>query len=318
VSPSIRELTAASTIESGFFAVAEARTHSRKDGNRFVRARLRDGTGSIDAVCWDNYEDAHRALVPGTVVKVRGGVGRAYGGEGLEITIQKVRPAREGEFDPLDFLPRSSRTVDALVSELRSLIATLPDPLRVVVWRALEPDLERFRTWPGAAEIHHAWVGGLLEHSLEVARVGEAICQVVDGACRDIVIAGALLHDVGKLDAYQVTATFLATDRGRLVGHVLTGYHRVQVACNEAGLAEDDALRLLHIVASHHGVAEYGAAREPMTPEAIVVHFADELSAQLMQIREAVAERSDPAARWTDKVKGLRRDVFVGDNGSRD
>jgi 3'-5' exoribonuclease len=303
-------------LDSAFFAVADARSHTKKDGARFVRARLRDATGSIDAVAWDNYDEVHAAMVPGSVVKVRGTVSRAYAGDGLELTIQKVRAARDDEYDPADLLPRSSRRIDDLLQHLRNLVDSLPSQLREIVCRALEPELERFKTWPGAAEIHHAWVGGLLEHSIEVASLGEAIARVVGGPDRDLVVAGALLHDVGKLDAYCVSSTFYATDSGRLLGHVLTGFHRVQVACEEVCAPEELRLRLLHIVASHHGQAEYGAAREPMTPEAIVIHYADELSAQLMQVRGAVDDRVDAAARWTDRVKGLRRDVFVGDNSS--
>lgn len=310
--PTVRELKVGSQIDAGFFAVVEARAQKKKDGSSYLRGRLRDATGSIDIVIWDDFDTARLALVPGRVVKVRGRVGEGYNGGGPELTVERVRLANEGEFDPDGFLPRSSYTAQELSTALRELANTLAEPFRAVVWAALEDELDRFARYPAAQEIHHAWVGGLLEHSLEVARLGEGIARVVEGLDRDLIVAGALLHDVGKLDAYEVGITVGASDDGRLLGHILTGYHRVKVACDRVSPPADVARRLLHIVASHHGRLEYGAAREPMIGEAIVIHFADELSAQIMQVRGAIAERSDPGARWTERVKGLRRDVFVG------
>lgn len=310
--PRIADLTSGMRVDAAYFAVDEARTHLKRDGTPYLRGRLRDATGILDVVAWDNVEACRAEMIVGRVVKVRGQIGRAYNGDRLELTIEKIRLAREDEYQPSDFLRCSTRNPSDLVRELRQLIDSLCPPLRDVVLAALEPEMERFSRWPAAEEIHHAWLGGLLEHSLEVARLCEAIVQIVPGPNRDIVVAGALLHDVGKLDTYQVGIVFDATDDGRLLGHVLTGFHRVKSACDVARTPSDVALHLLHIIASHHGSAEHGAAREPATREAIVVHYADELSAQLMEANEAIASRRDASARWTERARGLQRDVFVG------
>jgi len=310
----VREMVGPLRVEACFLAVVDARPSQKRDGSWYVRARLRDASGTISAVAWDNFEECRAALIPGRVVKVRGRVAESFNGDGFELTIERVRLARDDEYDPKGFVPSSSRDHRDLVSELRALIAGLRPPYRAVVTAALEPEMERLARWPAAVEAHHAWVGGLLEHTLEVARLALAIAQTVPGPDQDLVVAGALLHDVGKLDTYRVGSSFEATDGGRLFGHVLTGFHRVKIACDAVKTPDDVALHLLHIIASHHGSLEYGAAREPATPEAIVVHYADELSAQLMQAGEAVKSRRDPAARWTDRVKGLKRDVFVGSN----
>jgi 3'-5' exoribonuclease len=309
----ISELTASTTLDGGYYAVSDVRQFKKKDGSPFLRARLRDSTGQVDAVAWENLDEAGAALIVGRVVKVRGQVGKAFNGDGVEITIGRVRVARDDEYSADSLLPRSDRPEAELTRTLRSLLDSIRPELRSVVWAALEPELHRFATWPGAAELHHAWIGGLLEHSLEVANLADAIVRIVPGPDRDLTVAGALLHDVGKLDAYDVTTTFGATDSGRLVGHVLTGYHRVQVACDAVEAPRDVSLRLLHIVASHHGQLEYGAAREPMTAEAIVIHYADELSAQLTQVRGAIARRTNRSHRWTERVPGLKRDVFIGE-----
>ena len=315
----ISELTPATTLEAGFYAVYDVRELKKKDGAPFLRARLRDATGQVEAVVWDNLEEANSALVVGKVVKVRGKVAKAFKGDGVEITVEKVRPARDDEYSAEALLPRSDHPEAELIRSLRAMVESLRPELKAIVWAALEPELSRFASWPGAAELHHAWVGGLLEHTLEVASLADTIVRTVPpGPDRDLTVAGALLHDVGKLDAYDVTTTFAATDSGRLIGHVLTGYHRVQVACDEVHAPTDLTLRLLHIVASHHGQLEFGAAREPATAEAIVIHYADELSAQLMQVRGAVARITDGSRRWTDRVPGLKRDVFVGDLGRED
>jgi 3'-5' exoribonuclease len=308
----IGELTMSTALEAGFYAVHDVRRLKKKDGSPFLRARLCDATGQAEAVVWDNLDDAAVAMVIGKVVKVRGQVGRAFNGEGIEITIHRVRLARGDEYSPDEILPRSNTDETALKSELQDVIGRLGTPWREISGAALDAELRQFASWPGAAQLHHAWVGGLLEHSLEVARIADAIANTVPGLNRDLIVSGALLHDIGKLDAYAVTTTFEATDSGRLIGHVLTGYHRVQVACDLVQAPKDHALHLLHIIASHHGHLEFGAAREPMTAEAIVIHYADELSAQLMQVRGAVARRRDRMSRWTERVPGLKRDVFVG------
>jgi len=313
MSSRICDLTSLSRIDGDFFAVVEARPLQKKDGTPYMRARLRDATGVIAAVAWNDFEACRSALVERRVVKVRGRIAPAWGGngEGLELVIERVRLALDGEYDPRDFLPISSCPAADLVQDLCTLVDSLREPLRQLVWEVLRRDLERFQVWPAAEELHHAWLGGLLEHSLEVARVAESIVQVIPGPDRDLVVAGALLHDIGKLDAYEVEASFSASDEGRLLGHVLTGFHRVKVAADAVQTPADLSVHLLHIVASHHGQIEFGAAREPMTREAIVVHYADELSAQLMQANRAIAERSDPNARWISRVRGLKRDVFA-------
>lgn len=308
---SISQLTPGTNVAGEFFAVQEVKTHNKKDGTPYLRARLRDSTGTLDAVSWDEFEKRIDILRAGRIVKVRGPVARSYNGTGLELTIAQVRVATHEEFQIADFLPRSEQPVDALQAELQGLLATTRQPLQAVIYAALDPELPRFETWPAAQEIHHAWLGGLLEHSLEVARIALAVAAVVSNLDRDLLIAGALLHDVGKLDAYEVDASFRASDAGRLLGHVLAGFHRVQIACQRADLPNDESLRLLHIIASHHGQLSYGAAREPMIPEAIVIHYADELSAQLMQVRGAT-QSAPEGARWTERVRGLGRDVFLG------
>lgn len=312
--PTIRELTSATRLDSAFYAVLDAHVLHKRDGTPYIRARLRDATGIIAAVVWDNVDDCRAALIPGKIVKVRGRVGEIYNGQGLELTIERIRLANDHECDPTAFVPRTTHDVDQLITDLRGIIASTRTPIQEVLAAALDTNLDRFSHWPAAEELHHAYIGGLLEHSLEVAHLADAIIQVIPGADRDVAVAGALLHDIGKLDAYVVNTTFSASDEGRLVGHVLTGFHRVKVACAAGHAPEDLTLQLLHIVASHHGSVEYGAAREPATREAIVVHFADELSAQLMEVNEAIGSRADATARWTGRVRGLKRDVFIGDS----
>lgn len=312
MSTRISELVVGARVDAGFYAVLDARPNQKRDGTPYMRARLRDATGILDAVSWDSFEASRDALVPGQVVKVRGMVARSYNGDGLELTIEKIRTAHDDEYSSGDFLRRSIRSDQQLADDLRALVETIRASVRDVVRAALDPEIDRFASWPAAEELHHAWLGGLLEHSLEVAHLSDAIVGVIPGADRDLVVAGGLLHDVGKLDTYEVGTVFDGTDDGRLYGHILTGFHRVKVACDAVEAPTDVARHLLHIVASHHGTIEHGAAREPYTREALVVHFADELSAQLMQAGEAIATRRDSTARWTERAKGLRRDIFVG------
>jgi len=307
----VSQVTAGTVIAGEFYAVEEVRVQNKKDGSPYLRARLRDATGVLDAVSWDEFEQRSGILQAGTIIKVRGPVSNTFNGDRIELTIQQIRPAKDGEYHLADFLPTSVQPIELLVETLEGLLTQIREPLQTAVRAAIEPELPRFARWPAAQVMHHAWLGGLLEHSIEVTRIALAVADTVPGLDRDVLLAGGLLHDIGKLDAYAIEASFLASDSGRLLGHVLTGYHRVQMACLQADLPPDETLRLLHIIASHHGQPEFGAAREPMTAEAIVIHYADELSAQLMQIRGATSNRRGDA-RWLDRVTGLKRDIFLG------
>jgi 3'-5' exoribonuclease len=208
----------------------------------------------------------------------------------------------------------------------------IPSPLQEIVLQVIVPRYQTFQTWPAAKMYHHARIGGLLEHSLEVARIAlEIAAPIWDGFSPydptaivygnrirrwptvdvGLLLAAALLHDVGKMDEFAVEASILYSDLGHSLGHIHLGLFLVRDACNICHLDTFDSARLLHCIASHHGVPDYGSTIRPMTAEAIVLNQADELSAQLEMVSEALASDPTGSRGWSERIPTLDRRLWL-------
>jgi 3'-5' exoribonuclease len=235
---------------------------------------LADRTGSIAAV-------GAEECAAGTVVHVTGRV------EGGRLLVRALRPAREDEYALEDLLDGPHRTAEGMESDLRELVATVQDPhlraLLEAVFGPGSPTWEPFRDAPAAKRYHQAYRHGLLEHSLGVAQAVSAISATFPGIDRDVAVTGALLHDIGKLEAY--TADPLAidmTDLGKLQGEIPLGYYRVRRLIEDLpGFPAELAAAVLHIILSHHGTLEHGSPVVPCTREATLVHMIDNLGGRL-------------------------------------
>jgi 3'-5' exoribonuclease len=244
-----------------------------------LRLTLGDRTGTVPAVSWDGAAAA--ACAPGSAVRVRG----YYGGGRL--VVQALRPAAPDEYEPGALLDGPRHDADQLAVELRDLGATVQNPhLRALLDDLLGPESatwQLFRDAPAAKRYHQAYRHGLLEHSVGVAQAVSAISSTFGPIDRDVAVTGALLHDIGKLDAY--TADPLAidmTDAGKLQGEIALGYYRVRRAIEDLpGFPEELAAAVLHIILSHHGTLEHGSPVVPCTREATLVHMIDNLGGKL-------------------------------------
>jgi 3'-5' exoribonuclease len=281
----VRDLCEGETVDS-FFLVRERIRREKRNGEAFMKLQLGDSTGMVEAVCWECSEELWSAVAPGTVVRVTGpySVDSRYG---KSLTVRAIRPAELGEYEPLDLMDGPSAAFGQMVEDLRALIATIQKPaLRQLldgffaegseVW-------ERWSTAPAAKKYHQAYRHGLLEHSLSVAQGVSAISATFPGIDRDIAVAGALLHDIGKIDAYEtVGGAHDLTDTGKLHGEIPLGYYRVRRAIEDIpGFPADQAEALLHIILSHHGQLEHGSPVVPCTREATLVHMIDNLGGKL-------------------------------------
>ncbi len=290
----------------GFLLVAERQRRLTRGGDPYLTLRLADTSGSVDAVLFSDNPNFEKAADPSTVyVAVRGNLERSpkYG---LQLTIADIRPVREDDrelgFDEALLTPSTPYDVDAMWDELSGLAGEVAhEKLRETVQLLLKDNEEAARRWPAAQRVHQAYRGGWLEHTLFVARDAQYFSQKYPELDADLLMAGAILHDVGKLVELDGEPTCEYTDEGRLVGHVVLGAQMARKAGEMAGLDGRTLLLLEHLILAHHGEREYGAAVLPKTREAVVLYHIDNIDAKLGIFRRRVDE--DPAGGdWTGRA----------------
>jgi 3'-5' exoribonuclease len=309
----VRDLSDGETVDS-FFLVRERTRREKRNGDAFMKLQLGDCTGTIEGVCWDCTDELWSAAAPGTVVRVLGGF-EIHAQFGKSLKIKAMRPAELGEYEPLDLMDGPSAALGQMVEDLRALVATIQKPaLRQLLESFFAEDSEVFQRWstaPAAKKYHQAYRHGLLEHSLSVAQGVSAISATFPGIDRDIAVAGALLHDIGKIDAYEtVGGAHDLTDTGKLHGEIPLGYYRVRRAIEDIpGFPPEQAEALLHIILSHHGQLEHGSPVVPCTREATLVHMIDNLGGKLGSFDRIEKGMSD-GEHWSAFDRALSGSAF--------
>ncbi|MDQ2677018.1 MAG: HD domain-containing protein [Actinomycetota bacterium] len=290
-------------------AVRERSRLTRRNGDDFVKLVVGDRTATIEAVAWDAVDECFQCSDPGAVVFVEGRftVHERYG---PKITIEAIRIAEPGEYAEADLVESSPVPVDLLETDLRDLIATIRDPhLAALLDRffgAGTQNWERFRVAPAAKFYHQAYTHGLLEHALSVAQAVSAAAAAFPGIDRDLAVTGALLHDIGKTQAYNDDPLAIdLTDAGRLPGEIPIGYYLVrrQIESIE-GFDPELGQAVLHIILSHHGTHEMGSPVVPATREATLVHMMDNLGGRLGSFDRIERELAEGQS-WSKFDRGL-------------
>lgn len=206
-----------------------------------------------------------------------------------------IRVLKKDEYNPAEFIKPAKRPLSEMVSELKNYINGIQNPqIKRILERIFIEDaqfLDRFKTHPGAIEIHHNWTGGLLQHTLEIAKYCELSTNMFPNLDKDTLIAGALLHDIGKIHEIDVTTRIKGTIKGQLKGHIPIGFKILSNVMDELNTSEEIRNKLLHILLSHHGSNEFGSPKEPMFSEAVAVYYADEMSSKLSAIIEFINEQ---------------------------
>jgi 3'-5' exoribonuclease len=275
---------------------------------------LKDRSGSLSARAWDQGEELAARFKAQDVVWVQGRV-EEYKGK-LQLIIKDIDLAGEGTYDRADLLESTKRDVTELLSRLLGFMAEVREPhLRQLLEAFFGDDalLRSFCEAPGAKALHHSHVGGLLEHTVAVVTILMTVHDLHPELDRDLLIAGGLLHDIGKLQELAMGAAIEYTDRGRLLGHiVLTDRHvREKILQMPEFPRELDDL-LNHLLLSHHGQKEYGAPIVPMTPEACALHYADNLDAHVQYFQHTVEQGRDSGSSWTDYQRLFDRYLYIG------
>jgi 3'-5' exoribonuclease len=296
--------------------VRDAQLRPQRDGTSLLKLTLGDRTGSLPAIVLEGLEEAGKACHAGEVVFVVGSF-EAHERFGRRLVVESVRRAEEGEYERGHLIDGPARPAQALEADLRELVSTVQDRhLRALLAELLgkgSPVWSRFREAPAAKHYHQAYRHGLLEHSLTVAQAVSAISATFPGIDRDVAVTGALLHDIGKLDAYALDGDAIEmTDQGRLHGEIALGYYRIRTAVESLdGFPTDTAQALLHIILSHHGQLEHGSPVIPCTREATLVHMADNLGGKLGSF-DRVEKALPSGAQWAAYDKGIGGGAFFG------
>ena len=264
----------------------ELEPRTRRDGGEYLKLTIGDRTGSVPAVVWDGVLEAREVCVPGDVVHATGRY-CVHPRFGPQLTITALRPAREGEYDPDELVDGPARSPEQMETDLRALLSTVQDPylrrLLGELFGEASATWSSYREAPAAKRYHQAYRHGLLEHSLSVAQAVSAISATFPGIDRDVAVTGALLHDIGKLEAYEVRGGAISmSDHGRLYGEIPIGYYKVRRTIERIdGFPAELAQAVLHIILSHHGSLEHGSPVVPCTREATLVHAIDNLGSKL-------------------------------------
>jgi 3'-5' exoribonuclease len=306
----INELTDGMEIDQ-VLLVRQLERRPRRDGGDYLRLLLGDRTGAVAAMVWEGLEQTEALARAGEPVHVRGRYSM-HPRFGPQINLRELSPAQAGSFSPGDLLAGPAREAGQMERDLRSLILTIQEPhLRLLLERVLG---ERSETWagyrvaPAAKYYHQAYPHGLLEHCLGVAQAVSATSATFPGINRDVAVTGALLHDIGKLEAYTEEGgreRIDLTDLGRLHGEIALGYYRIRREIEEIeGFPERLEWEVLHIILSHHGSLEHGSPVVPCTREATLVHMIDNLGGRLGSF-DRLEQELAPGRHWSELDRAL-------------
>ena len=295
------------------FVLSDKNMAQKKDGNNYLNLTFMDRTGNIKAVLWDNVADTAEQITAGDYVQVKGSISEYRGT--LQLIVRTVSRSEAEDVDPADFLPVTTRNIDGMFEKLIQITDTIKTPCFYELFKQFwaDADLVRlFKAAPAAKKMHHAYIGGLLEHTLSMAILVDRIAGHYTGVDRDLLMAGAILHDIGKIREFEYSTHIDYTSEGRLLSHIVIGIQIIGEKMKQVkDFPEEQAVLLKHLVVSHHGVRDFGSPEPPKTIEAVLLNHIDEIDSKVKGIREFMASE-DPNAAWTSFHKLLDRHFYMG------
>lgn len=314
----LKELKDGDSVDE-VYLLSDKQLRANRQANLFLLATLRDRTGQISGLMWNITEDTVADVQAGDYVKVRGKMQLFQGN--MQMILTHIRHVPAEQMNPEDFEQRPNADVEALLKRLRELLLSIEIPqLRTLmecflIDNALMDDLAKAAA---GVKTHHAYRGGLLEHIVNMLETAKRIRDLYPAVNFDILLAGIFLHDLGKVREMSLDNAFVYTDEGQLLGHLIIGIEmlsekivEVERLTNET-FPEELALRLKHMIASHHGSYEHGAVRLPMTPEAIALHHLDNLDAKVHEFARTIADDPNTGSTWTPFLQRIDRKLFKG------
>jgi len=285
-----------------------------KNGKPYMNLRFMDKSGEVEAKIWDNTDVLDKLFDKDDFVQVRGKAS-VYMNK-MQVVVAEIAKIPEEQVNLADFLPESPRSSAEMRRELHDVVATLSNPhLRKLMEHFLAdtPFMERYCMAPAAKGMHHVYLGGLLEHSLSLVKLVKTIVPLYSGINEDLLVAGALLHDVGKIHEMSYERAFDYTDAGKLLGHITIGVELVEEKIRMVdGFPRELSLLLKHMLLSHHGQYEYGSPKRPKTIEATILNYLDDMDSKINGIQAHIAKESVSTSRWTAHHRLYDRYFFKG------
>ena len=303
------------------FIITNKQLAATASGKYYIKAFCSDRTAQLNVRIWNATREQFSAIPDGGFLRIRGRVENYQ--NNLQVIIEQMWAAKEGSFDIADLMPHTERDVDQMCERMFEICGSFQSrPLAALVRAYLDDEelMNRFCRAPAAMNFHHAFVGGLLEHTLNSMEVADAVCKFYPKLNRDVVVAGVFLHDLAKTWELSYDSAFTYTDGGQLVGHIVKGAIWVEKKAEEAEKSSGEKIPqslidvIQHIILSHHGEPEFGAARLPSTPEAIAVHVIENLDAKMMMALSLTrGEGAMTESNWTDWQKAFSGRLYRPD-----
>jgi len=294
------------------FVVVSKQVKPKKNGEPYLALTLGDRTGQIEAKMWDNVEEFLDAFEQDDFLKVKGLINKYK--NRFQLTVHKLRRMQEGEIDFADYLPKTTRDIGELWRELADFVATFKDPhLKALVELFMaDPEIaERYRNAPAAKTLHHAYIGGLLDHVVSLFRSCDLMCRNYPQVNRDLLLTGAFLHDIGKIHELTYNRSFSYTTRGQLLGHMIIELEMMQAKIEKLpGFPAELKTLLEHLIISHHGQYDFGSPKLPMFPEALMLHYLDDLDSKMEAMRAHFAREAELDGPWTSYNASLGRPLL--------
>lgn len=312
----VRDIKAGEKIKASFLVMEKNLAYSQK-GAPYLSVKLRDRSGDIEGRVWDNVAALDPLFRKGDIVAVQG---RAVSyRDATQLAVLDIRKIEETGIDPWDYFPATKGDVEAMFAELAGYAGTLENPWLKKLLEGFLGDDElaaRLKRAPAAKGFHHAYLGGLLEHTLSMVRILDFLARHYPTTNRDMLIAGGILHDIGKIEEFTYDRAIDYSTPGRLVGHILLGVEMVdRKIASIDGFPADLALEIKHVVLAHHGELDFGSPKRPKTVEALIVHFVDDLDAKVMAFRDFIGNSGAEDSEWTLFHRFFERFLYKGKPG---
>jgi len=316
----VSDLTSGQPVDD-IFLVRDKAIATTRDGRPYLNVNLIDRTGKVGAKLWERRDD------PGCVQRIfesfhKNDFVRVIGRsdlykETMQLILDDISVADTSSIDISDFLPSADIDPEKVARELKKITDTVVNPYIKKLLEAFFADkgfMARFRRAPAAKKLHQAYLGGLIEHTALLVKMAVAVADFYPHVNRDLLIAGAFLHDIGKIEELEYDRVFDYTDRGRLMGHLAIGARMVQEKIDSIGdFPEETADLLMHLILSHHGEQQFGSPVVPVIPEAVMLHHLDHMDATVWGFLGEVERSSDVEGNWSKFSNVYQRYIFTGD-----
>ncbi len=311
--PELSSLSKGDTIDH-FFLIKKCEIRLTKAGKEYLSLELGDKSGASAANLWEDasgFKSIKNSVAVGDIVKITGSMDEYQGNS--QIKIESIRLTKQSDdVTPKDFLPKSQRDVNEMKKEFKYRMEKIADiDLKSIMKNIFtEERFEKYTAVPAGKMWHHGYISGLIEHTLEIIKICDLMCDIHPQINRDLLVCGAMLHDFGKIEELSFEPVFEYTDKGKLLGHIVIAAMIVNDEINKApNFPENLKNNLLHLILSHQGKLEYASPVVPKTLEAITLYQADELSAKVNAYKNVIANEIKPGSSWTKFISLAGTDI---------